>query len=131
MADREPTQSGVLHGIYALVVEDDRDARQIVQAFLTDAGAAVTAVRSMKEALSLLRHIEPDVLVTDMLLGLGNGLELLRLARRRGSRAPAIAISAQDFDTRLLQDAGFDAYLRKPLDHRELVKAILTVVRRR
>src|SRR6266536_2340182 len=104
---------GALAGIYILVLEDDRDGRQILQQLLSYLGGSVTGVATPVEALSLLRQIEPNVVLVDMMLGRDDGLTFLQRARKRGSRAPMIAISAEDFDREVLEGAGFAAYLRK------------------
>ncbi len=124
------SRHGALAGLFILVLEDDRDSRQILQQLLTYLGASVTSVAAPAEALSLLRQIEPDVVLVDMMLGRDDGLTFLQRARKRGSRAPMIAMSAQDFDREVLEGAGFVAYLRKPLDHNRLVDTVLAVATR-
>jgi CheY-like chemotaxis protein len=125
------SRQGVLHGLHTLVVEDDRDAREILVSVLGYFGALVTVARNAKEGLNLLHEVKPDVVVTDMLLGPSTGLTLLADARRQRNAAPFIAVSGADFDAEHLARAGFSAYLRKPIDHIGLVDAILAVVRSR
>jgi CheY-like chemotaxis protein len=126
------SRRGVLFGTHVLVIEDDRDGREILEFVLRYFGAEVTAVTGAEEALALFAHIEPDVVIADMMLGSGDdGLRLLKDARRRKTRAPFIAISAQDFDADQMEGAGFAAYLRKPLDHVTLVDTVLSVIDRR
>src|SRR5947208_2698722 len=92
------SRRGVLHGLHVLVVEDDRDAREILKSVLAHFGALVTAARTAKEALTSLRQIRPDVVVTDMLLGTTDGVTLLHDARRdQSAGAPFIAVSGADF----------------------------------
>jgi ATP-binding cassette subfamily B protein len=125
------SREGILHGLHVLVVEDNRDAREILKAVLTYFGAFVTATPTTREALAALRHAAPSVVVTDMLLGTSDGLALLQQARKHGAEAPFIAVSGADFEGPTLESAGFAAYLRKPLDHNKLVDTILAVVRDR
>jgi CheY-like chemotaxis protein len=125
------SRQGVLQGLHTLVVEDDRDAREILTSVLGYFGALVTVARTAKEGLTLLHEVKPDVVVTDMLLGPSDGLTLLADARKQRNHAPFIAVSGADFDARHLARAGFAAYLRKPIDHIKLVDAILAVVRPR
>jgi CheY-like chemotaxis protein len=56
---------------------------------------------------------------------------LVREARSRGFTVPFVAISAADFDPDILGDQGFESYLRKPIDHAQLVDTVLAVVRGR
>src|SRR5437667_4927427 len=119
------SREGVLKGLHLLVVEDDDDAREILRLLLTYFGALVTPVSTLREGLSLLAAMEPSAVIADMMLGQDDALRLIREARKRGTRAPFIAVSGQDFDEAALQGAGFAAYLRKPLDHEKLVDTIL------
>jgi DNA-binding response OmpR family regulator len=120
---------GVLTGMYIVVVEDDRDSRDILRMLLEYFGANVTAVPSAREGLSVLTTIDPSVVITDMLKS--DGMDLFLKARRRGLVAPFIAVSGKDFDAAVLEDQGFAAYLRKPLDHNVLVTTILGAMRSR
>ncbi len=128
---RMDSRQGALHGLHILAVDDDRDSREILKAVLTYFGAFVTVVATTSEALGILRQARPDVVVTDMLLQTSDGMAPLQRALKVGHEVPFVAISAQDFDTRTLETAGFASYLRKPLDHNALVDAILAVVRNR
>src|SRR5438270_12197785 len=93
-------RANVLAGLYILVVEDDRDSRDILRMLLEYFGAHVTTVATAREGLSMLRAIDPSVVIVDMLLGKSDGMEVIRGARQRGSVAPFIAVSGKDFDPR-------------------------------
>jgi DNA-binding response OmpR family regulator len=121
---------GALTDIHVLVVEDDRDARDILCMVLRYFGAMVTAVPTAGEALRHLQNVMPDVVLADMQLPDHDAGWLTREARSQGVMVPFISVSALDFDAELVGDFGFDAYLRKPVDHIRLVDAILSVVRR-
>jgi CheY-like chemotaxis protein len=121
-------RGAVLTGLHILVVEDNRDARAILRILLQYYGALVTEATSGGDAVRTLQQVVPDVVVADMLLGAEDALLLLRDARKRGFRAPFIAVSAQDFDVEQLVAAGFEAYLRKPVDHQRLIDTILAVI---
>lgn len=125
------TRGVVLTGLHVLVVEDNADARAILRMLLSYYGALVTEAATASEALRALSHVVPDVVITDIFLGTTDALDLLKSVRRRGWRAPFIAVSAQDFDSQFLESAGFAAYARKPIDHQRLVDTILAVVDRR
>src|SRR5713101_4287299 len=123
------SRPGVLSGLHILIVEDNADAREILSSLLGYFGAFVTGAASAAQAVGMLRAATPDVVVTDIQLGDHNATWLVREARKIPSRAPFIAVSALDRDERRLEAQGFDAYLRKPLDHRRLVDTILAVMR--
>ena len=125
------SRGAVLLGLHILVVEDNRDARAILRLLFDYYGALVTEATSGADAVRTLEHVVPDVVVADMLLGTEDGRLLLREARSRGFRAPFIAVSAQDFDADQLLADGFEAYMRKPIEHQRLIDTILAVIGRR
>ena len=124
-------RANVLAGLYIIVVEDDRDSRDILRMVLEYFGALVTTVATAREGLNMLRAIDPSVVIVDMLLGKSDGMEVIREAHQRGTVAPFIAVSGKDLDPLELEGAGFAAYLRKPVDHERLVDTILAIMRDR
>ena len=126
------SRQGVLTGLHILVVEDDVDAREILKSLLGYFGALVSTAATVREALASLGAVAPDIVIADMILGRRNdGFHLIAGARKAGIDVPFICTSGQDFDPRRLEQAGFAAYLRKPLEHNKLVDTILAVLRRR
>jgi CheY-like chemotaxis protein/anti-sigma regulatory factor (Ser/Thr protein kinase) len=132
----------VLRGMRVLVVEDETHTRAVVQWLLEQCGATVTPAASADEALATLdaaasadasSHERPfDVLVSDVGLPEKNGYELLAEVRRRtwGAALPALALTAyaRDEDRRKAIDAGFLAYLAKPIEPRILVETIVQMI---
>jgi signal transduction histidine kinase len=124
-----------LGGIRVLVVEDDRDARELLWRVLTDAGAEVVAASSAAEALGAIQRVQPHVLVSDIGLPGDDGYELIRSVRMLGGvvgRAPAIALTAmsrlEDRTQALL--AGYQLHLAKPVDASELVVTVASLAGR-
>ena len=113
-----------LHGVTVLVVEDDEATGYILSKQLEPTGAIVTTVGNAIQALDVLRSRAVDVLVVDLLLPGMNGLELLANVPP-GARV-AIAVTA--FDDTMTQEralrAGFNLYLRKPVDPHVLAQEI-------
>ena len=124
----ERSFSLTLRGYHVLVIDDDRDARHILDAVLSHHGALVTTAATVERGLAQVRAARPDVVVSDMLLGVSNGLALVAHVQGVLRGVPLIAVSAADFDPRQLEFIGFAAYLRKPLRHLELVATIVAVV---
>jgi signal transduction histidine kinase/AmiR/NasT family two-component response regulator len=125
----------VLRGLRILVVDDERDARDLVEHLLRDCGAEVLAVASGAQALAELPLFAPDVLVSDIGMPGMDGLELIRHIRELpatpGGQVPAIALTAfarSEERTRSLQ-AGFQLHVAKPVEQAELVAAIASVAR--
>jgi PAS domain S-box-containing protein len=119
-----------LEGLHVLFVDDEPDARELVEEFLRGRGAKVTTAASAEEALLSLRELRPDVLVSDIGMPKENGLTLLRKVRElrpdEGGNVPAIAVTglASGEDARQALGAGFQAHLPKPLQLDKLVEAL-------
>ena len=124
-----------LRGLRILVVDDDRDAREVLWHILSERGAEVTTHASAVEALAAIEAIAPDVLVSDIGLPGKDGYEFIRQVRMLGEpigRVPAMALTAfsrlEDRTHALL--AGFQIHLAKPVDARELVLSIAVMAGR-
>lgn len=121
---------GELSGIYALVVEDDDDARHILESLLTYLGAFVSTATSAAAALNILGQVKADVVVCDVNLGDNDALWLIQEVRQHQPETPFIAVSGQDYDEYEMRRVGFTAYLTKPVRHDVLVSRILRAVGR-
>ena len=118
-----------LSGLHTLVVDDDRDCRELYRLLLAYYGASVSIATSATAALTALSRMTPDVVLADVLLGGGeDGLWLRRQAARHWPRLPFIAISGEDFPTETLAGAGFATYLRKPVPDDVLVNTVLAAI---
>jgi PAS domain S-box-containing protein len=125
-----------LSGITVLLVEDDVDARNLIQMVLELRGAKVRSAASAAEALKAFNVMVPDVLVSDIAMPDEDGYSLLRKVRslpdERGGQTPAIALSgyASARDKADTFAAGYQAHLAKPLEPADLITAIESVVRK-
>jgi len=122
----------LLSGVRVLVVEDEGDARASLAAVLEQFGAQPTAVASARAAYdAVIRHC-PDVLLSDIAMPEEDGYALIR--RIRGTIAathlPAVAISAYADGNNRVQalEAGFQAYLAKPVEPTTLAATLATLV---
>jgi len=115
-----------------LVVEDDREIRALMQSSLSVEGFDVQTAVSLSEASALLRHDPPDVIVLDLGLPDGDGVQLVREVRQHKS-VPIIVVSArhQEAQKIALLDAGADDYLTKPFSVGELLARIRVALRHR
>jgi signal transduction histidine kinase len=123
---------GALHGLRVLVVDDDEDARGLVQTIIEEAGGQVVTACSAAEALRMLDAMVPDVMVSDLGMPGMDGLELIRAVRARTDAArqvPAVALTsyARSEDRLTALRSGFQRHLAKPVDHLQLVAAILAL----
>jgi len=127
---RAPIVTGRLAGVDVLVIDDDREARELVRAALRQAGANVIAVESAGLALNELATRRPDLILTDIAMPMMDGYALAREIRKRTelSKSKLVALSAFPVSRQANSDAGFDEYLTKPIDPFELVDAVARVV---
>jgi len=73
----------MLAGVRALVVDDDRDTRDLVTEALRSRGADVTVAGSAAECLAALDREVPDVILSDIAMPEQDGFDLIRLVRER------------------------------------------------
>lgn len=111
-----------------LVVEDDEKSRRLLVDVLGHHGYEVTAVESGELGLERSSFQLPDAVLLDIQLPGINGFEVLwRLRQLEGGRhVPILAVTASvmDHDRRRIMDAGFDAYVPKPVNIRELLRTL-------
>jgi CheY-like chemotaxis protein len=118
----------LLRGVQVLVIDDDDEARDLLRAVLEYCGAQVLVAESARVALATLSRIRPDVVVCDVVMPGQDGYALLRALRTRESVAtvPVIALTAYAFahGAHETLEAGFDAYLKKPVEPWDLCRTI-------
>ena len=125
-----------LDGVRVVIVDDERDARDLFAQILESAGARVRTSMSGSEALTQLIEEGADVLVSDIEMPQMDGYELLRLVlgdtriQRKGLVAIALTAYARAADRRRALEAGFDEHLAKPVDPNTLVATIAALRRR-
>ena len=120
-----------LLGVRVLVVDDDEDLRYVICATLQSYGAIVTESASAQEALGVLRHERPDVLVSDLSMPPGeDGYWLIAAVRAlsaaHGGGTPAAALTGQvtTEDRAHVLRAGFQYHIAKPVDPERLVGVV-------
>jgi two-component system copper resistance phosphate regulon response regulator CusR len=114
-----------------LVVEDTDEIRELVTTVLRRAGLDVREAVSGAAALDEVRRDAPDLIVLDLGLPDGDGMELIRDVRG-WSPVPIIVLSARidEGDKIAALDAGADDYLTKPFEFRELLARLRALLRR-
>jgi CheY-like chemotaxis protein len=125
----------LLSDVKVLVVDDDDDARDLLETVLGHRQARVFSASSAADAFELVRRERPDMLISDIAMPEEDGYSLIRrvraLASLDGGTTPAIAVTAyagrSDRDRAIA--AGFDAHLAKPVDIDALVATILDILR--
>jgi signal transduction histidine kinase/ActR/RegA family two-component response regulator len=124
-----------LDGISVLVVDDDRECRDVVAAHLQERRAHVITAASARQALDVIQQEHIDVMLSDIAMPGEDGYSLVRRVRAlesaKAASIPAAALTAlahQEDRQRALQ-SGFQLHLAKPVDPRSLVAAVTTLHR--
>ena len=110
-----------------LVVEDDEKSRRLLTDVLGYHGYEVAAVESGELGLASAAATAPDAVLLDIQLPGLSGFEVLACLRSaEGPRLPIVAVTASvmDHDRKKILAAGFDAYVSKPVNIRELLQTL-------
>ncbi len=125
-----------LFGVRVLVVDDEADSREFITTVLQQCHAEVQAVASVQEALQVLLHWKPDVLVSDIGMPQEDGYSLIRKLRsqppEQGGKIPAAALTAfarAEDRMRAIQE-GYQLHLPKPIEPAELATVVASLVGR-
>ncbi|RCJ38560.1 hypothetical protein A6769_09180 [Nostoc punctiforme NIES-2108] len=124
---------GILKGLQVLVVDNDRDSRDLYAFLLEDLSANVITAGSIKEALETLSWFTPNIIVSEVrFLGesiytLVNTLNAIEVDN--GNHIPIIVTSTSTTGTcDQIPDVEFEEYLLKPFDLDEFVSMIVNQV---
>ena len=114
-----------------LVVEDDAPVRHLITVSLSAEDYGVIAAATAAEAVQLAASQNPDIILLDLGLPDGDGVEVIEKVRL-WTETPIIVISARDEDTDKIEalDAGADDYLTKPFSVAELLARLRSTQRR-
>lgn len=118
-------------GPHVLVVDDDRELRDLVSRFLKKNGFRVDVAESGREMLRLLQLGKFDLVILDRVMPGEDGLQLCRELRTT-SRIPVLMLTLlnSDMDRVLGLEMGADDYLGKPFNPHELAARVRSILRR-
>ncbi len=124
-----PDSAVMATGLRILVVDDNRDAADMLSMFLQIGGHETHTAHDGVEAVEATTRLQPDLVVLDIGLPRINGYEAARRIREqhgRAGRPMLVALTGwgQDEDRRRSDEAGFDAHLVKPVDEIALGKLL-------
>ena len=117
--------------MHILIVDDDTKIRDLLKKYLIKQGYQASAVDSAEAAENLLKSMDFDVMILDVMMGGQDGISFAKKFRQTNDM-PIIMLTARgSVDDRLLGlEAGADDFIPKPFDPRELVLRIEAVMRR-
>jgi PAS domain S-box-containing protein len=125
-----------LDGLKILVVDDEKDTRDMLKAGLGQCGADVLVAASAAEALEAIGQSAPDLVISDIGMPGEDGYEMIRRVRQlppeSGGRVPAIALTAyaRVEDRMQALRAGYQMHVPKPVELAELAAVAASLVRR-
>ena len=118
---------------HVMIVDDDREIRELAGNFLKKNGLTVTLAADGRQMRSLLENLSVDLIVLDIMMPGDDGLMLCRELRSgKHRRIPILLLTARsdDMDRVLGLEMGADDYLVKPFVARELLARIKAILRR-
>jgi len=121
------------HVDHILIVDDDREIRELVSSYLKKNGLRVTAVADGRHMRSFLEANSVDLIILDVMMPGDDGLVLSRELRAGRHKAiPIVMLTARtdEMDRIIGLEMGADDYLAKPFSARELLARIKAVLRR-
>ena len=130
------TYDDLLNGLQVLVLDDEADAREVVQRLLEDAGAQVRTVGTAADAIALLEQsFVPDIILSDIGMPDQDGYDFMRQVRGLAgdvAEVPAAALTAlaRVEDRKRALMAGYQTHLAKPVDPSELVAMVASLTGR-
>ena len=130
-----PIAAKSLAGLRVIVVDDEPDARDLVQTALQGAGAEVMCTASAGDAVQAIRQFRPHVLVSDIAMPGEDGYALIRkvtaLDSATGGGIPSVALTAytRGEDKMKALGAGFTTHLAKPVNPHDLVVTVANLAR--
>lgn len=117
-----------------LIVEDEPAIQELIATTLTIAGYKTMRAGDTEVARTMMRSLQPDLILVDWMLPGQSGISLLRLLRAdtRTAQLPAIMLTARvsEQDAVLALECGADDFITKPFSPREMVARIYAVLRR-
>jgi two-component system chemotaxis sensor kinase CheA len=121
------TEKKNMNKITALIVDDSATDRKIINRLLSSTGWIESKeVTSGKDLLKVFEKVDPDFIITDIMMPEMDGYEVARNLREKGFEKPIIAISGRSeiSERKKISAAGIDAFLLKPLNLQTLLDKI-------
>jgi len=117
---------GKLNSLTVLFVEDEKELRNALEGAIGDEFEKFIVARDGDDGLKKFKKYKPDIVITDILMPIRDGLEMAKDIKHISRETPIIVLSAFSEKERLLKaiDVGIDKYLIKPIDPDELMLTV-------
>jgi len=125
-----------LTDVHVLVVDDDADTLEVFRVALQLCGATVVTARTAREALTMVKTVRLDAVVSDLQMPGEDGLwladQIRGFASEHGFAIPALAVTAHwdRYSSERAKAAGFEAFMGKPIDPLGLCRSVASLVGR-
>ena len=110
-----------------LVVDDESGVREAISVLLEEKGYEVQTANNGREGVKVFEQFQPDLVLTDISMPDMEGIELLKILRKRKKNLPVIVMSGNVVGTKFLKSAnlfGATATLKKPFSNEDLLATI-------
>jgi signal transduction histidine kinase/ActR/RegA family two-component response regulator len=125
----------LLRGRRILLVEDSDDTREALERIFRRRACEVTSAASAEDALNLIHRGPPDIIISDLGLPGMSGIEFMVEVRKHPEWREVVAVAlsglGREKDFQAASDAGFDAYLLKPVDIASLDQTLANELQKR
>ncbi len=115
-----------------LIVDDDPDTLALVSRLLTEAGHVVTVRASSSGAMRDIAELRPDCMITDLMMPVMDGFELMRQLRAKPEYAALkimiLSAKSYDFDRRRAKELGADGYITKPINRETFLQSVNEII---
>jgi DNA-binding response OmpR family regulator len=113
----------LLKNLKILIVEDEKRLAQLLKDAINDYFFSVIIAKDGKEGLKKFKSFKPDIVITDIMMPLCDGLEMTQKIKEFDELTPIIILSAHSDKEKLLKaiDIGINKYFIKPFDPEDLI----------
>src|ERR1043166_550698 len=125
-----------LNAIHVLVVDDYNDTLELFSVALEQCGANVVKARTARDALTIIKTVRLNAIISDLAMPAEDGLWLIEQLRRlksdKGGSIPAVAVTAHRdrYKAERVIALGFETFLTKPVDPFKLARTVASLVGR-
>ena len=132
-AEMEEKPEVSIKGLHILLAEDNELNMEIAEFVLQNEGADVTKAWDGQEAVNMFKEHNPQIILMDINMPVLDGYEATKEIRKYSAKVPIIAITAFAYasDEQRVMESGFDGYMPKPINARQLKAQLTDIMQKR